>query len=202
MPIVYKSFQVNTSTTSYSIYDDYAQTDNSYSRLINNSIIEYDSTDNVTYFSTDGIYCNGLYKGINSENNVVSLKQIQMMQKLKINLMIQVKSRVNLVRNVNENEKVAIETLREMITESEFRKYIKYGFILVIGQSKRIYQIFRNSWHIKVWYKGQLEEEICVRIKDTNVPPTDNLIAFKTMIEADEDEIRTLGNVYNMRKAA
>lgn len=129
------------------------------------------------------------------------IKQVR--ETLKSKLTIIVKSRANPIKNVPENEQVAIETLREMITEAEFRKYIKDGFILVRGRSGRVYQIFRDRHHTKVWEKGKLVEEVCVRIDSkANVPPTDNVIAFRTAIMCSEDEFRKLGNVYKMRQAA
>ena len=127
------------------------------------------------------------------------LKKIQ----IKNNLVIQVKSRaVELPKNMMGNERAAMETLREMISEAEFRKYLRYGFVLVKSRSGKTYQVFRNKWHTKVWKGGKLIEEICVRIKDKNIPPTDNVIAFKTLIEADEEDFKSLGNVYKMAKAA
>jgi len=115
---------------------------------------------------------------------------------LKSKLTIIVKSRARPIQNIPDNERVAIETLREMITEAEFRKYIKDGFILVRGLSGRIYQIFRDQHHTKVWEKGKLVEEVCVRLKSSKVPPTDNVIAFRTAILCSESEFRKLGNVY------
>lgn len=112
------------------------------------------------------------------------------------------KSRADEYSNVPKNEWCAIETLREMITEAEFRKYMKYGFITVRGKSGCTYQIFRNRSHTKVWVNGKVVEEICVRIEGKEVPPTDNVIAFKIMVETDEDAFKKLGNVYNMREAA
>lgn len=111
------------------------------------------------------------------------------------------KTRGDLVNHVSENELVAIETLREMISETEYRRYMKYGFISVRSKSGSVYQVFRNHPHTKVWKDGKLVEEVCVRIRN-KVPPTDNVIAFKIMIETDEDEFKKIGNVYNMRKAA
>lgn len=102
-----------------------------------------------------------------------------------------------------ENEEVAIETLREEISEKELRRYLRYGFILVKGQSGNTYQVFRNSWHTKVWRGGNLIEEVCVRIsKSSKVPSTDNIIAFKHMIEANEESFKKCGNVYNLRRKA
>lgn len=124
------------------------------------------------------------------------------LNQLKSNLTIIVRSRAIPIHGISQSERVAIETLREMITETEFRKYIIHGFILVKGRSGRIYQIFRSNPHTRVWEKGVLIEEVCVRIRDAKIPPTDNLIAFKILIETDENEFRKIGNVYNMAEAA
>jgi len=103
---------------------------------------------------------------------------------------------------ITKAENVAIETLREELLESEFRNYLKRGFINVKGISGRIYQIFRDKMHVKVWENGELLEEVCVGLGDHKIPPTDKIIAFKIMIESDEEEFKKLGNVYNMKKVA
>ena len=136
---------------------------------------------------------------------VVDIKEAQKLikrQYLKRNLVINIKSRANLIRDIPKNEQVAIETLREEITETEFRKYIKYGFVLVEGQSGKTYQVFRNESHTKVWKGGKVIEEVCVRIRDYKIPPTDNVIAFLNMIQIDENEFRKMGNVYKIQRAA
>lgn len=51
-----------------------------------------------------------------------------------------------------------------------------------------------------MYFKGELVEEICVRLK-SGMPPTDNVIAFKTIIETNEKYFALLGNRYNMKKA-
>lgn len=123
--------------------------------------------------------------------------------RLKQNLLVRRGFRGDTLGQLKDNERVALETLREMVTEREFRKYLKYGFVLVPGESGAVYQVFRNRSHTKVWKGGKLIEEVCVRIKSSeNVPPTDNVIALATMIRADEDEFKKCGNVYKMAKAA
>jgi hypothetical protein len=122
--------------------------------------------------------------------------------KIRSNLLPDIHSRACPIRDIPENEQIAIEALREEITESEFRKYIKYGFVLVEGQSGKTYQIFRNQSHTKVWKNGKVIEEICVRIKNHRIPPTDNVIAFLNMVQIDEEEFRKMGNLYKMQKAA
>jgi len=122
--------------------------------------------------------------------------------KLQDNLRVSVKTRADYSNNVADNEKAALGTLREYVTELEFRKYLKYGFVLVKGMSGNVYQVYKNKAHTRVWKNGKVIEEICVRLKGFEAPPTDNVIAFKTMIEADESEFKKLGNVYNMQYAA
>ena len=119
---------------------------------------------------------------------------------VKANLCIITPTRGKLIaKNIKASEKTALETLRDMITEKEFRNYLRYGFIVVKGSSGRLYQVFRDNLHTKVWEQGILVEEVCVRIKlDTAVPDSDNVIAFKTMIETDENLFKSLGNVYKM----
>lgn len=115
---------------------------------------------------------------------------------IRSNLYPSIESRSFTIRKVSPAEERAIEMLREMITEAEFQKYLKYGFILVKGQSGDIYQIFRQERHTKVWRNGQCIEEICVRLK--GVPYTDHVVAFKVMIESSEIEFKSFGNVYKL----
>jgi hypothetical protein len=132
--------------------------------------------------------------------NIPHTKQDLERARLRNNLSIQIKSRANasLYPGESEPERKALETLREVITEEEFRKYLRYGFVLVKGKSGATYQVFRNQAHCKVWLNGRVIEEVCVRIKDEQVPKTDKVIAFKIIIEASEEEFKKLGNVYKM----
>jgi len=96
-------------------------------------------------------------------------------------------------------EAVAQEALREVVTEAEFRKYLRYGFVLVEGRSGATYQVFRNRHHVRVWVGGKLVEEICVYLSSaygSKPPPTDKVVAFKAMIEADEEAFKNMGNRY------
>jgi len=141
---------------------------------------------------------------INVENlNERELKYQKIRSKIKSNLLIQVKTRNRPIpMKVPENELTAQETLREYITEKEFRKYLRFGFVCIKGKSGKTYQIFRNRSHTKVWEDGKLIEEICIHIKDSKIPPTDSVIAFRTMIQSSEEDFRKMGNVYNMKRAA
>lgn len=113
-------------------------------------------------------------------------------------LVINVPSRSRPIAGISDDEWRAVDTLREMISEQEYRRYLKDGFISVKGKSGRVYQVFRSTGHTKVWLGGTLVEEICVIIKDKSIPKTDQVIAIKTIIETSEDDFRKLGNVYKM----
>ena len=130
-------------------------------------------------------------------------KRSEKLLRLKSNLIICRKARNIPATAESPKELVAMETLREMISESEYRKYLKYGFVMVKGKSGDTYQIFKNRSHTNVWRGGKLVEEICVRLAWSNIPKTDNVIAFKTMIESGaEDAFKKAGNVYKMANAA
>jgi len=113
-------------------------------------------------------------------------------------LVINVRTRSKPIAGISDDEWRAIETLREMISEQEYRRYIRDGFISVLGKSGRVYQIFRDTGHMRVWFDGKLLEEICVTLKDKKIPQTDRVISMKTIIETSEDDIKKLGNVYKM----
>jgi hypothetical protein len=91
-----------------------------------------------------------------------------------------------------------MDTLREVISEEEFRKYLRYGFVLVRAKSGAVYQIFKNQSHTKVWVGGKMVEEVCIRIKDEAIPRTDRVVALKAIVETSEEEFKKLGNVYKM----
>jgi hypothetical protein len=135
-----------------------------------------------------------------------SLKKLKRMRgrwgEYGVGLTILVKTRAERLYRIDKNEWAAIETLREMISESDYRKYIKHGFILIRGASGKVYQIYRKNQHIKVWQGGAVVEELCVSIADYRIPLTDRVIALKTMIEISEDEVRRISNVYPLLKKA
>jgi len=158
----------------------------------------------ITIGAKNSVYsdrCVGYTSGEN--NNFIPIAvDINFMSYYFNGLAILVKSREKLLKNISNDEARAVETLREMISESEFRGYIKYGFISVKGKSGDVYQIPRLGNHTKVWRNGKVIEEVCVRIADKKIPLTDNVIAFKTIIESNEEEFKKMGNVYKMAKAA
>ncbi|MBE3087000.1 MAG: hypothetical protein IMZ64_12385 [Bacteroidetes bacterium] len=198
-----------TTATSYKISnEDYSITDSVYSPYANEwrgtagdtYVTGYNWGTNINWASFAEL---GSFRGFSATGDQAGpdfhSKKMQLAWKLKSNLSIVVKSRAPEVDRFEPAERVAMETLREFISEAEFRKYLRYGFILVKGLSGDTYQVFRNRAHTRVWRNGKVVEEVCVRIKhDQKVPPTDNVIAFRQIIRSSEDEFKKLGNVYKM----
>lgn len=138
------------------------------------------------------------WEGSVGDYYIIPSKKDQLKSKLRQNLAFKGSIRGLPLYNPRDNERVAIETLREMITEEQLRKYLRYGFILVKGRSGDTYQVFRNRDHTRVWRGGRLIKEVCVTLRDKSVPPTDKVIACKTMIEVDEESYQKAANVYKM----
>lgn len=126
-------------------------------------------------------------------------KRYEKRQKIRSGMIIHIKNRADPATVMDTREQTALDTLREMVTEEEFRRYLRYGFVMVKGRSGDRYQVYRNKSHTKVWRGGKVIEEVCVRIKsDIGAPPTDNVVAFKVAIEADEASFKAMGNLYRM----
>lgn len=127
-------------------------------------------------------------------------KQLKLL-KLKSNLVISVKSHCQPVRAISPEEQCALDTLHEMISEFDFRRYLRNGYITVRGESGDLYQIFKGQSHqkTKIWRRGKLIEEVCVYLKG-NPPPTDQVIAFKTIIETSEEQFLSLGNRFKFQE--
>jgi hypothetical protein len=202
-------WNVNTTPLNYSdvVYSNLNTTVIDYPSLLHTPTGAYAGTGDIEYVGTGPVYVTGNtdWLTIGGSNLYVYpqvSKEDEFKNKLKSNLAIIVKSRVESPGIDTPAERVAMETLREVISEAEFRKYLRYGFVLIKGKSGATYQIFRNRSHTKVWQNGELVEEICVRIPDAKIPPTDKIIAFRQIIQTSEDEFKKLGNVYKMRKVA
>ena len=152
--------------------------------------------------STLGVF-NASYTNYSNYSTIIEpTKKDLFRSKIHFNLTPKSHSRFSDLMNIKKNEQIALETLREVLTEVEFRKYLKYGFVLVKGKKGDTFQIFRNKSHVKVWRDGQLIEEICVNLKDRSIPATDKILAFKVAIECDEEDFKKMGNVYKMQVAA
>lgn len=91
-------------------------------------------------------------------------------------------------------ERKAMMTLRDLVSERQYRRYLTNGFIMVQGESGLYYQIFNDQRNIKVWKDNEVQYQICIHT-DRNCPPTDHVINCKMMIDFDEKEVWRGGNV-------
>jgi hypothetical protein len=84
--------------------------------------------------------------------------------------------------------------MKGMTPEKEWRRYLKYGFVVVQGKSGMFYQVIRGQAHVRVFRKGTKVAELCIKVP--GVPPTDEVIARKIMIEYDEMRIWHDANIH------
>ena len=107
-----------------------------------------------------------------------------------------------LSNQVDPQEQKARDTLRDMISEAQYRRYITNGFIMVKGpKTGRGYQVFMDHYihRIQVWENGKHINNICIHTdRHQNCPPTDHVINMKIRIECDEESLITLGNIHQV----
>jgi hypothetical protein len=181
----------------YTLPFNYNCTTNSVSTPQINNDLTYLPTRKLTYIPANIVQ--GLY--VTYDYTVPLSQKYAKQARIRSNLSPIVKSRASSIdKAFLDREHLALETLRELISEEEYRRYLKYGFVIITGASGDQYQIFRDRSHTKVWRKGQLVEEVCLRLSDDKIPSTDKVLTLKTMIEADEEqEFLKAGNRYRMK---
>lgn len=102
--------------------------------------------------------------------------------------------------NVKENEIVALQLLKSMLSSERWKKYLKYGFVDVQARSGLIYQIGRGQHHVKVFRQGENIADLCVGLKNRyNMPPTDEVITRMIIVECDEPDIWARANAHGFR---
>ena len=94
-------------------------------------------------------------------------------------------------------ERLLVEHLDEKQLE-QFRNH-RY-FEVILENSRRVYRI-KHGWagNIEVFEDGRLVETMCIHPR-TQVPHSDNLLAQKLLLEADEFRFRQIANI--TRRAA
>ena len=90
-------------------------------------------------------------------------------------------------------ELTALQLLRQLVGQDEFRRYLKYGFVMVAGASGLRYQIERGRHVVNVWNGRRRVDGICVYLSGS-FPPTDGVITRMLMAERDELELWKRGN--------
>jgi hypothetical protein len=118
-------------------------------------------------------------------------KKAILKEKIRQNLLIRTVSR-SLNRAVSPEEQRARDSLRDLISEQDWRRYVTNGFIMVKGYDCW-YQIF-NEGNIKVYRKGKITHSICIHT-DRSCPPTDHVLNMKLLVEIDEAQIWRGGNI-------
>lgn len=89
----------------------------------------------------------------------------------------------------------ARQTLRRLIGEKDFQRFVVRGFITFKGNSGRVYQIFPGHQKVMVWQNGKRIEELCV-VLTGDFPPTDSVIMRLLLIQESEDRFKGLANVF------
>jgi len=113
---------------------------------------------------------------------------------IKNNLLIKVNSRQKSLQTTAQiEEHRARTTLRDMLSEQEWRRYVTNGFIMVKGSSDYWYQIFAHSG-VNVFRHGKKIHYICIHT-DRECPPTDHVINMKLLVEFDEIAVWKGGNI-------
>ena len=99
----------------------------------------------------------------------------------------------------NEQEEKARETLRMIIGENQYQRFITKGFVTAFNRvSGYVYQFFWGEGHpplTHIYKNGKLVERLCIYLKG-NFPPTDFIITMYLMALNDDQEIWSIGNKF------
>jgi len=146
------------------------------------------TTNNVNlYVSSDG-HVKTLYWGC----GVIDIKE-SIKNTIKNNTIIKVNSRNRVDSFISGQEIKARSTLRDMLTEKEWRRYLTNGFVMHKGSFDLWYQIF-SIGSIAVYRHGKKTHSICIHT-DESCPLSDHVINMMTLIDLDESMIWKGGNV-------
>jgi len=132
--------------------------------------------------------------------NAATIKQV-IKEVLKNNIKLIMPSRQEtLTIQASIAEMKARETLRDMLSEKDYRKYLINGFVMVQGDSGKWYQIFMKQKHVRVYERGKFIKELCIYTSAKECPPTDHVLNLKIMVECDEQAIWDNSNLYEPTK--
>jgi hypothetical protein len=94
-----------------------------------------------------------------------------------------------------EQETRARGTLRRVVGDEKFQRYLCCGFVTVRNPRNGLtYQCFPGHGGVKVWKDGKMVESWCVFLQG-NFPPTDQLITRYLMVLNNPDQLRAIANV-------
>ena len=84
-------------------------------------------------------------------------------------------------------EERARQTLRRIIGDQAFKKFIRNGFITVVPKSRLTYRIYPGYGITEVYDRGIMVDRLCVVLQG-NFPPTDSILMRYLLILNDEGE--------------
>ena len=110
-----------------------------------------------------------------------------------------------------EAETKAQNSLRDMISEDEFKRYLKRGFVVVEGKYRYVISPLSSmvrAYDINKAYQKPINDgvlsipeaiaEFCIHTdENTNVPPSDHVINMMRLIQLDENEFLKTANKSN-----
>lgn len=83
--------------------------------------------------------------------------------------------------------------LREILTEDEFFRYIRRGWVSRMAASGKVYHIPLQG-RIKIYDGGKHVENLCIHVVN-DVPPSDRMFTLVTLLDFDEEAFRASGNL-------
>jgi hypothetical protein len=89
----------------------------------------------------------------------------------------------------------ARQTLKRIIGEDAYQRYLAKGFIVFRGHSGKVYQIYPGHVKTKVWLNKEMVEELCV-VMTGNFPPTDQVIMRLLLIQDNEEKFKNMANIF------
>ncbi|MFA5766526.1 MAG: hypothetical protein WC919_01205 [Candidatus Paceibacterota bacterium] len=104
-------------------------------------------------------------------------------------------SRTPIKAAAEEREMRARQTLRKILGDDGFQRFLRNGFVSVRANSGKVYQIYPGHGMTVVYDRGTPIEKLCVVLRG-DFTPTDSLITRYVMILHDEAHFRTLANVW------
>jgi len=196
----------DTETSGFQIYDGdrsggnngWVTVDSSGTLGVQGNVVAGDTV--TVQYTSDGVSITNPYVMVESAESKEARIKRQLREMMKANLLIRMGTRQKTLKpRVNPQEIKARNTLRDLISEKEWRRYLTNGFVIIPALSGKCYQVFNDQRHIKVYVKGKLTDEICIHTDASECPPTDHILNMMVLIQNDEQLIWTkgIGNVYN-----
>jgi hypothetical protein len=100
------------------------------------------------------------------------------------------------IKTIAEDREIrARQTLRKILGDDGFQRFLRNGFVSVHAKSGKVYQIYPGHGMTIVYDRGTPIEKLCV-VLNGDFTPTDSLITRYVMILHSEESFRALANVF------